>query len=156
MTDSANPPITPPNPIHDAELSGARKLAAVLFVIGAAAIGGFSFYLIFDLARHRPDFYAISVQHFAAVIGLPLSAILSLFVVLLFRVVSGEKLHVNILGIKFEGASGPVIMWVICFLSIALSISALWDKKYTGPVSELFERLVPQQASPAHAASAAR
>jgi len=156
MSDPSKPAASQVPPANDAELTGARKLAAVVFVVGAAAIGGFSFYFVLDLARHRPDFYVISVQHFAAVIGLPLAAILSLFVVLLFRVVSGEKISVNLLGFKFEGASGPVIMWVICFLAVALSIGALWDKKYTGPVSEVFGTLQPQLPSQAKAASSAK
>ena len=28
--------------------------------------------------------------------------------------------------LKFEGASGPIILWMICFLSIVVSVKLLW------------------------------
>jgi hypothetical protein len=134
----------------DATLSGARRFAAWAYVLGIFLVSGFSFFLIISMARTRGDFYAISVQHFPVVVGLPLAAVASIFVVLLFRVVSGGTISVSLLGLKFEGAAGPVIMWVICFLSIVLSFNALWDKKYTGPVSDLIHYLHPQASPSTH------
>jgi len=31
-----------------------------------------------------------------------------------------------LLGLKFKGASGPIIMWVLVFLAIVLSIRLIW------------------------------
>ncbi len=60
----------------------------------------------------------IFLEHFAAVVGLPAAAIASLFIVIILEASSGN--------IEFKGASGPIIMWVVCFLSIVLAIKALW------------------------------
>jgi len=98
----------------DPSLSAARRLAAWLFVAGIFVLGSLAFILI-----------------------------ASIFVVLLFRVVAGGQISVSLLGLKFEGASGPVIMWAICFLAIVLAFYMLWDKTYTGPVSGTIFQLHP-------------
>jgi hypothetical protein len=131
----------------DVALVGARRVAVWIYVFGMLVIGGLSFLLILLMARAKLDFYARAVQHFPVVVGLPLAALASIFVVLLFRVVSGGKISVSVLGLKFEGAAGPVLMWVICFLSIVLAFNTLWDKKYAGPVSDVIHGLYPQSSS---------
>jgi len=76
-----------------------------------------------------PDLQIISSevvrQHFAAVIGLPASAILALWIVTLLRSQSGP-IEFETAGFKFRGASGPVILWVLCFLAIAVAVRLLW------------------------------
>ena len=64
-------------------------------------------------------------KHFAAVIGLPSAALAALFVVAILEVTTGT-IEFEGFGFKFRGASGPIILWVICFLSIAASIKLLW------------------------------
>lgn len=64
-------------------------------------------------------------EHFAAVVGLPMAALLSAFIVVGLRHSEGP-IKFEALGMKFEGASGQVILWVICFLSIAAAIKLLW------------------------------
>ena len=55
------------------------------------------------------------------------SIILSLFVVLMLKFSSGP-IEFEVIGFKFKGASGPIIMWVICFLVIVLAFSLLSPK----------------------------
>jgi hypothetical protein len=128
----------------DDGLGRARNVATWGYVVGILVIGCISFWLVFQMAKERRDFYAISVQHFPVVIGLPLAALAAIFVVLVFKVVSGGKISVSMLGLKFEGAAGPVIMWVICFLAIVLAFNTLWDKAYNGPVSKFINELYQQ------------
>lgn len=128
-------------------LGTARSVATWSYVIGILIIGCVSFWLIFVMARERRDFYAISVQHFPVVIGLPLAALAAIFIVLVFKVVSSGNISVSLLGLKFEGAAGPAIMWVICFLAIVLAFNTLWDKTYAGPVSRSIHELYEQPAS---------
>jgi hypothetical protein len=64
-------------------------------------------------------------EHFAAVIGLPMAGILALWVVTILRSQSGP-IEFEALGFRLRGASGPVILWVVCFLAIALAIRLLW------------------------------
>ena len=64
-------------------------------------------------------------DHFAAVVGLPMAALLSAFIVVGLRHSEGP-IKFEGLGMKFEGASGQVILWVICFLAIATAIRLVW------------------------------
>ena len=67
----------------------------------------------------------IVVEHFAAVIGLPMSALLAAFIVSGLHYAEGT-IKFEGLGMKFEGASGQIILWIVCFLSIAVTIKLLW------------------------------
>lgn len=67
----------------------------------------------------------LAKEHFAAVVGLPASALAALFVVSIFEVTTGP-IEFEGFGFKFRGASGPIIFWVICFLAIGGCIKLLW------------------------------
>ena len=64
-------------------------------------------------------------EHPAALLGLPLIAIAALCLVLILRSTSGP-IELQVLGLKFKGAAGPIIMWVITFLAIVLAVKLLW------------------------------
>ena len=79
----------------------------------------------FDLVAFDKIFHGILQDHFAAVIGLPLSALLALWVVIILQTKSGP-IEISGHGFKFRGASGPVILWILCFLTISFTIKLLW------------------------------
>jgi hypothetical protein len=58
-------------------------------------------------------------------IGLPLAAIASICVVLFFKYATGP-VEFKALGFEFSGASGPVVLWVMCLLAITPGIRVLW------------------------------
>ena len=60
-----------------------------------------------------------------AMLGIPWAGGAALIVVLLFKPVFGD-MEFEALGFKFRGASGPVVLWVLCFLAETLAISTLW------------------------------
>ena len=65
-------------------------------------------------------------EQFAAVVGLPMAALLAAFIDIALRQAEGPVKFEG-LGFRFEGASGQVILWAICFLSIAGGIKLLWN-----------------------------
>ncbi len=67
-------------------------------------------------------------EHYAATIGVPLSAMSAFCVVLLLRVVYTGPIEMEALGFKFRGASGPVVLWVFCFLAIIFGFWLLWGR----------------------------
>ncbi len=89
-------------------------------VAAAVVLGGFFIFLPFD------TLVQIATQHFAAVVGLPLGALLAAFIVVALRHTEGP-IKFEGLGFKFEGGAGQVILWVICFLAIAAAIRLLWS-----------------------------
>ena len=68
----------------------------------------------------------ISTTHFAAIVGLPVSAVFSVFLVVVLQQTSGPVKFEG-LGFKFEGTSGQVVLLVFCFLAIAAAIKFLWN-----------------------------
>jgi hypothetical protein len=64
-------------------------------------------------------------EHFAAVVGLPMAAIFALWIVTILRSQSGP-IEFEVFSFRFRGASGPVVLWVLCFLAIAFAIKLLW------------------------------
>ena len=95
--------------------------------LGAAAVwgtlvGGF-------LAYHslqRDGWMVQLVQNqFPALILVPMSGLASLCIVLLLRLSSGP-LEFKAIGFEFRGASGQVVLWVVCFLAMVASVKLLW------------------------------
>ena len=71
------------------------------------------------------DYDAIIREHFAATVGLPLAGIASFCIVYVLQHSSGA-IEFEVLSLKFKGASGPIVFWVLCFLGMALAIKLLW------------------------------
>lgn len=69
--------------------------------------------------------YDLMLRHFPAIIGIPVAAFAAFVLVALFRTSDGT-IKVTVSKLAFEGASGPIIMWAICFLVIVLGVSLLW------------------------------
>jgi hypothetical protein len=105
------------------------RMAVIWMTIIAAAGIASSYTLLLTLWVWRGDPWVIEVfrDHFAAMIGLPFAALLSFILVVLlearFDSIEMEVFHGFI---KFRGASGPIVLWMLCFVSIAASIRLLW------------------------------
>ena len=69
--------------------------------------------------------FVLAYEHPAAMIGLPLCALAALCLVLLLRSTSGP-IEFEAVGLKFKGASGPIIMWVVTYLAMVASVKLLW------------------------------
>jgi hypothetical protein len=103
-----------------------RAIAQWMAFIGVT-LGAFgSFFLIFYGILAQPDiFVRILEAHFRAVLGIPLAALSSFCVVLAFEASLGQ-IEFEAIGFKFRGASGRVVLWVLCFLAIVTAIRVLW------------------------------
>lgn len=66
-------------------------------------------------------------EHFAATLGIPLSAITAACLVFLLKSTTGP-IEFEFMGFKFRGASGPIVLWVVCFLAMIFGLWLLWDK----------------------------
>jgi ABC-type uncharacterized transport system fused permease/ATPase subunit len=58
------------------------------------------------------------------VVGLPLAALTAFSLVVILESQSGS-IEVKAFGFEFRGASGPIVMWVLCFLSLVTAIKVL-------------------------------
>jgi hypothetical protein len=64
-------------------------------------------------------------KHYVFFVGLPFAGFIAYFVVGTLENVRGQ-IEFEVLGLKFKGASGPIIMWVVVFLAIVVAIRLVW------------------------------
>lgn len=81
--------------------------------------------LIVFMLYQSGDLLKIARDHAPAVIGVPWSGGAAFIVVLVLRTSFGA-IDFKILGVEFKGASGPIVMWVFCFLVEILAIKTLY------------------------------
>jgi hypothetical protein len=104
-----------------------KILAAWLIVIGLGAFTAVFLYGAIINIMGAQGYWLVEIarEHFAATIGLPFAALAALSLVLILEFRAG-KIEFEGFGFKFRGASGPIVLWVIAFLSITTAIKILW------------------------------
>ena len=100
-----------------------EAINVILAVIALLAVAGLI--AVAWLNRFDPVMTDLVVKNFAAIIGLPFAFIGAFVVVALFRQGSGP-IEFSGFGVSFKGASGEIVLWMLCFLAIATSIRMLW------------------------------
>lgn len=102
-----------------------RRVSHWLVLVGGIIFGG-AFILGGAVSMlMNPAVFEVALAHFAATVGLP-SAALSALCIVVFLESSSGPIEFEGLGFKFKGASGPIVLWVLCFLAIAAAIKLLW------------------------------
>ena len=65
-------------------------------------------------------------QHFAAIVALPAIAALAFLIVITFEA-RFDAIEMEFFGVvKFKGAAGPIILWVLCVLTMSSCVRMLW------------------------------
>jgi hypothetical protein len=105
------------------------RLAFSYCVLGGVTITGalILFYLFYYIINspYRAKLIEYIFAQPGAVIGVPFCGAMAAFIVLLLRTTQGP-IEFEALGFKFRGASGPIVMWVLCFLSFVAATKLLW------------------------------
>ena len=65
-------------------------------------------------------------DHFAAIVGLPFAGFAALALVLLLESRSDQPIEFKAVGFEFKGASGPIVLWALCFLAITGCMKLVW------------------------------
>ena len=68
----------------------------------------------------------IAKDHASAVVGLPIATVAAFLLVSILQVTSG-RIEFEGIGFKFRGASGPVVLWIACFIVFVIGIKLLWQ-----------------------------
>ena len=105
----------------------ARRVIVWAAIIATAGFAGIGIYpLAYALLRNDAWVEKIIQDHFAAVVGLPGAAALAFLIVITFEA-RFDAIEMEFFGIvKFKGASGPIVLWVLCVLTMACCIRMLW------------------------------
>jgi hypothetical protein len=115
-----------------------KDLTLLRTVVGWFAVGGVSvlmagsfLFMGYEAIWGKPSpknwILALVEKHFAALLGTPAAAATAFFVVTLLKVTSGP-IEFEALGVKFHGASGPIVLWILCFGALAAALYFLWGK----------------------------
>lgn len=72
------------------------------------------------------EFMGIYTTRFVALVGLPAAAFITTFLILILQVTKKEPIEFEMVGIKFKGTSGEIVLWIFMYLSIVVSIKLLW------------------------------
>lgn len=104
-----------------------RQVVTWLCVACGPVLAAITFFPIIRAAlQQRQWLLVIFRQHYAAIFGLPSAALLAFMLVVVFEA-RFDNIEMEIANlVKFRGASGPIILWILCFLSIASAIKLLW------------------------------
>ena len=103
-----------------------NNVAVVIIGIFVLLIVGYFGYIIFLFRDKEKQIVEGITNHGLAAIGLPIAAITSLTLVLLLEEVFGQTIKVKAIGFEFEGAAGPIILWILGFLAITIAIKSVW------------------------------
>lgn len=124
---AAPSPVQPACEAKDSSSAEDRFRRTAMWVLGCSLIVICSavFYAFVRYGDTQQLWIPIAQQHFAAVVGLPMAALASAIVVLVLRVSAGP-IEFDAWGLKFKGASAPIVFWILCFLAISVSIKMLW------------------------------
>ena len=95
-------------------------LIVILIVVAFIALVGTWLFLVVGAVPVE-----LVAQHFVAIVGLPAVGAASFVIVFLFRQTSGP-VEFEAFTIKFKGAAGPVILWILCFLAMTSAIKMVW------------------------------
>jgi hypothetical protein len=112
----------------DFDQANGTKISALvqwLVVIGGTIVAGAFVIGVAVTMTFDPRLFELALKQLPATFGLPLAALASLAIVICLRTTNGP-IEFEVIGFKFKGASGPIIMWVLCFLAIAAAIKLLW------------------------------
>ena len=106
------------------------ELAYWIIFIGSCGVGILYLTLLIDglwSSRNRNSWLLEAIKkNSRAAVGLPLIGITATFVISIFQTTSGA-IKFKGLGFEFEGASGPIVLWCLCFLILTLCLKLLWD-----------------------------
>jgi hypothetical protein len=103
-----------------------RFLAPWLATGGLMAGGVASFGLILRVFYANPALFARLLEtQVRAIVGIPMAAASSFCVFWVLEATSGG-IQFEVIGFKFRGASGPVVLWVMSFLAFVAAIRVLW------------------------------
>jgi len=110
--------------------SKVRMIVSPFILIGVGLLGiYFCCFLVYHSLRGAGvgESWLLKVidGHFAATIAVPLSGVSAVCVVLTLRATAGP-IELEAWGVKFRGASGPLVFWLLVFAAFILGVKFLW------------------------------
>ncbi len=111
----------------DSQTEKLQIIMSWIVIVILTIFGVFALVKLSSVHKTEGDYWQILIrEQFPVIVGIPMAGLGALFVTLILRISIGE-LEFELAGLKFKGGAAPIVFWVICFLSIVLSIRLLWQ-----------------------------
>lgn len=112
---------------NDPQTQKLQIIMSWVVIIILTIFGVFALIKLSSVHKTEGDYWQTLIsEQFPVIVGIPMAGLGALFVTLILRISIGE-LEFELAGLKFKGGAAPIVFWVICFLSIVLSIRLLWQ-----------------------------
>ena len=105
---------------QDSLLKWVACSAIVAVFVAINCLWLYALFISIDMIREK-----LLQAHYVAIVGLPTAAIASFMLVYIFRHTSGE-IQMEAWGLKIKGATGPLLLWAVCFLAMATALHFSW------------------------------
>jgi hypothetical protein len=110
------------------------ELVTVVTLLGTFLnCGLFFLFLMFEAIAGPPEptnwLTKIVRTHYAAVVGIPLSAVTAFCIVSLLKVTNKEielRFGNKLANAEFHGPTGQTILWILCFLAVVIAFHLVW------------------------------
>jgi hypothetical protein len=100
-------------------------LILAVIVVAASLVAILLLYYVLSIEYQRNRLLDFIYSQPAALMGIPAAIGFAIFIVLILRTTEGP-IEFELIGVKFRGASGQIVMWIFTFLSIIAAIKLLW------------------------------
>ena len=97
-------------------------LTLALGMLGLAAL----FLAVLYSGHLESRWTPIFERQFLAIVGIPVSGLSAVTIVQFFRGFHGP-IEFNVGPVKFTGATGPVVLWLFCFVAFIWAMRYLWS-----------------------------
>ncbi len=122
-----HPTENPPQDSTDHQAQKLRLIMSWVVIVILTSFGIFALVGLTNVHKTEGDYWQTLIrEQFPVLIALPMAGLGSLFVTLILRISTGE-MEFEIAGLKFKGGAAPIVFWVLCFLSVVVSIKLLWQ-----------------------------
>jgi hypothetical protein len=102
-----------------------RRVARWAVLVAAAAWGLFAGGFLVTHSLSGGFIVKLTEKQFGAMIMVPMAALMALCIVIILEWTAGQ-IEFKGLSFEFRGASGPIVLWVFCFLAIVSALRLFW------------------------------
>jgi len=128
MTEEHTPPKSADDKPKTASDQRLKRYVNWAFFVGAAVFSAFhAGFVIWNTVRGNDQLIKTVYEHFGAIVGLPFAGFAALGLVLFLESRSEQPIEFRGVGFEFKGASGPIVLWVLCFLAIVVGLKVMWS-----------------------------
>src|SRR3972149_5695423 len=113
------------NADNAARVPGWKKYGGLVILIAPIAFAGYWCFYNFFWGDKNNFYTQFIFENYVTFFLLPYSAFFALYLVSVLESSSGP-IEIELLGLKVKGAGGPIIFWVLIFLSAVLALKLLW------------------------------